>query len=46
MDALGERIQQDLTGRGSGFKLDVGAYRDLSFDNGVLNSLRVLGIRV
>lgn len=46
VDALGERIQQDLTGRGSKFGLDVGAYRNLSGDNGILNSLRSLGIRV
>jgi hypothetical protein len=46
VDELGNRIQQDLLGRSSGFSLDQGAYSGLSQDNGILNSLRTLGIRV
>jgi len=43
---LGERIQRDLTGQASSFHLDLGSYSNLAQDNGVLNSLRGLGIRV
>lgn len=46
VDRLGDRIQEDLIGRPSRFTLDQGAYSGLSQDNGVLNSLRSLGIRV
>jgi len=44
--ALGERLQADLTGQGSTFNLDLGSYSDLAQDNGVINSLRNIGIRV
>jgi hypothetical protein len=46
VDALGERIHRDLTGQNSSFNLNLGAYSNLAQDNGVLNSLRGLGIRV
>jgi hypothetical protein len=46
IDELGERIQRDLTGQGSSFHLDLGSYSNLALNNGVLNSLRGLGIRV
>ncbi len=46
VDQLGRRIQQDLTGRTTPFNLDEGAYSNLVADNGILNSLRGLGIRV
>jgi hypothetical protein len=46
VDALGERIHRDLLGQASTFNLDLGSYSHLSFDNGILNSLRGLGIRV
>lgn len=46
VDRLGDRIQQDLIGRRSRFELDQGAYSNLPQDNGVLNSLRSLSIRV
>jgi len=44
--ALGERLQADITGQGSTFQLDLGSYSDLALDNGVINSLRNIGIRV
>ena len=46
VDALGERIHRDLTGGASSFNLDLGSYSNLNQNNGVLNSLRGLGIRV
>jgi hypothetical protein len=46
VDALGEKIHQDITGVNSPFTLDIGAYSDLAAENGVLNSLRAAGIRV
>jgi hypothetical protein len=46
VDELGHRIAQDLTGRRSSFDLDEGAYSNLALNNGVLNSLRMLGVRV
>jgi hypothetical protein len=46
VDALGERIHRDLTGGASSFNLDVGSYSNLNQSNGILNSLRGLGIRV
>lgn len=46
VDALGERIHRDLTGGASSFNLDVGSYSNLNQQNGILNTLRGLGIRV
>ncbi|WP_224367648.1 hypothetical protein [Hyalangium versicolor] len=46
VDALGERIQRDLTGKASGFNLDVGAYGNLAGDNGIYSSLSSLGIEI
>jgi hypothetical protein len=46
VDALGERIHRDLTGGASNFNLDVGSYSNLNQSNGILNTLRGLGIRV
>lgn len=46
VDRLGDRIQEDLIGRPSRLALDQGAYGNLGQDNGILNSLRSLGIRV
>jgi hypothetical protein len=46
VDALGERIHRDLTGGPSSFRLDLNAYNDIAANNGVLNSLRGLGVRV
>ena len=44
VDRIGDRIQQRLTGRGSGYHLDENAYRNLPRDNGVRDSLRRIGI--
>jgi hypothetical protein len=44
VDRIGDRIQQRLTGRGSGYHLDPNAYRNLPNDNGVRDSLRRIGI--
>jgi hypothetical protein len=46
VDALGNRIQKDLLGYAPSSELDQNAYSSLSRDNGILNSLRSLGIRV
>ncbi|HVG63517.1 MAG TPA: hypothetical protein VNA24_33435 [Hyalangium sp.] len=46
VDALGERIHRDLTGGASNFNLDLGSYSNLNQNNGILNTLRGLGIRV
>lgn len=46
VDALGARIHRDLTGSNSTFNLDVGSYAGLAGNNGILNSLRGLGVRV
>lgn len=46
VDALGAKIDRDLTGGQSTFKLDINSYNDIAAQNGVLNSLRGLGIRV
>ncbi len=46
VNAIGAKIQQDLTGRASTFNLDEGSYSHLSQDNGIVNNLRGLGIRV
>ncbi len=46
VDALGERIHQDLLGQASSFRLDLASYADLNQTNDVVNSLRNIGIRV
>jgi hypothetical protein len=46
VDALGEKIHQDLMGQASSFNLDLGSYSDLAMQNDVLNSLRNIGVRV
>lgn len=44
VDALGNAIQQRLTGRAAGFQLDTGSYSNLAVDNGIKLDLRQLGI--
>jgi hypothetical protein len=46
VDALGAKIHRDITGAPSTFNLDEASYNDLQRTNGVLNSLRSIGIRV
>jgi len=41
---VGRRIQQRVTGQGSGFTLNEGAYGNLPLDNGIRDSLRRIGI--
>lgn len=44
IDKIGERVQERITGRPSGFHLNHDAYRHLPGDNGIRDSLRRLGI--
>ncbi len=44
VDAIGARVHERLTGRPSGFQLNVEAYRGLRLENDVRHSLRRIGI--